>query len=165
MPNVIPVPVRVSVGVIGDGGVGVVKNFGAFNIVPYATTRNGSLEIERWLYIDQHGDTADLNDRFLLNIMPKKLLCHICVHTFEAEIEQLPLVISIDDERWQFPMRAIELHEEQVHYQVEIEGEWMTLTEGYIGDLLSEDMLIYAAREVLPTIDFADHETVYDEMN
>lgn len=165
MPNIIPVPVLVSVGVTGDNGKGSVRNFGSFSLVPYATTRNGGLDIDRWLYMDRHGETSDLNDRYLFNIMPKKLLCHVCIHTFEEERDHLPLVITIDDQQWRFNMRAIEMEEEEVHYQVEIEGEWMTLTEAYIGDMITDDMLIYAERELLPTIDFADHSSVFDQMS
>lgn len=165
MPNIIPVPVVVSVGISGDNGVGTVRNFGSFSLVPYATTRNGGLDIDRWLYIDRHGDTAEMHDRFLFNIMPKKLLCHVCVHTFEAERDHLPLVVTIDDQQWTFPIRARELEFQEVHYQIEIEGEWMTLTEAYISDMVDEDMLIFAERELLPTIDFADHGTVFDQMS
>lgn len=164
MPKIIPVPVNVSVGVTGDNGRGGVRNFGSFSLVPYATTRNGGLDIERWLYLDRNGDASDLNDRYLFNVMPKKLLCHVCIHTFEEEREHLPLVITIDDQQWTFPIRAVELEFQEVHYQIEIEGEWMTLTEAYIGDMVNEDMLIYAERELLPTIDFAHQDSVFDQM-
>lgn len=164
MSRIIPVPVVVSVGLTGDGGIGTVRNFGSFRIVPIATTRNGSLEIAGWHYLDLDGEAVDLNDRLLFNVMPRKLLCHICVNTFETEREHLPLVIGIDDQQWRFPMRARELIPNQVHYQVEVEGEWMTVTEAYIGDILGDEQLMFAEREILPTIDFSDPSQVYDEM-
>jgi hypothetical protein len=165
MPNIIPVPVVVSLGVAaskGDGGG--VRNFGSFSLVPYASTRNGTLDIDRWFLL-RSGEAEDLDEAPLFSVMPRKLLWHVCQHTFESELESVSVVITIDDERWMFPMCARELEYEQVHYMIEIEGEWMRLTEVSIGDIISEEQFTFAAREVLPTIDFADPSSVFDEMN
>lgn len=165
MPNIIPVPVMVSLGVAATKDEeGSVRNFGAFNLVPYASTRSGSLDIERWFLL-RGGETEDLEEVPLFSVMPRKLLWHVCQHTFESELEYVSVVITIDDERWTFPMCAKELEYEQVHYMIEVEGEWMRLTEVSIGDVISEEQFTFAAREVMPTIDFADPSSVFDEMN
>ena len=163
MPNIIPVPVMVSLGVSAANDRTNVRNFGAFNLVPYASTRSGTLDIDRWLLM-RSGDISELDETPLFSVMPKKLLWHVCQQTFESEQESIPLVLTIDDERWTYPMCARELEYEQVHYMIEIEGEWLRITEVAISDLVSEEQFAFAAREVLPTIDFADPSAVFDEM-
>lgn len=166
MASIIPVPVIVSVGIkTGMGADGVTRNFGAFRIVPYVSNRNGSLEIDSWYLVDPDGDTVDLNDRFVFNIMPRKMLDTICQLTFESDRPDVPMVITIDDQTWTYPMRAREIEYEQVHYEIEIEGDWMRLTEAYVGDLLDEEHFMFAERELLPTIDFGNVSAVMDEMN
>ncbi len=163
MPNIIPVPVVVSFGA-GDQSGQSVRNFGSMNIVPYATTRNGGLEIVNWLIMDRDGETCDLNERMILEVLPQKLLMHICRYTFETDTEWLPLVVTIDDETWTFPMRARELEYEEVHYEIEVECEWTRISEVYVGDIVSEDQTVFAERCVLPSIDFGSQEAVYSEM-
>lgn len=163
MPNIIPVPVAVSFGV-GDQSGQNVRNFGSMNIVPYATTRHGGLEIVKWLILDRDGETCDLNERMILEALPQKLLMHICRYTFETDIESLPLVVTIDDETWTFPMRARELEYEEVHYEIELEYEWTRISEIYVSDVVGEDQTVFAERSVLPSIDFGSAEAVYSEM-
>jgi hypothetical protein len=165
MPNIIPVPVTVSLGVTAASKEdrGNVRNFGAFSLVPYASTRSGSLDIDRWLLL-KSGEVSELDETGLFSVMPKKLLWHVCQQTFESEVDAIPMVITIDDEQWTFPMCARELEYEQVHYMIEIEGEWLRITEVALSDLISEEQFAFCAREVLPTIDFADPSAVFDEM-
>jgi len=166
MPNIIPVPVTVSVGVPASVDEhGSTKNFGSFKLVPYATTRGGSLDISRWLLLTPEGDPEELEDVSIFTVMPRKLLWYVCQHTFETDREYVPLVITIDDEKWTFPMCARELEYEQVHYMIEVEGDWMKLTEIAISDIIGEEQFVFCEREVLPTIDFADPQAVFDEMS
>lgn len=166
MPNIIPVPVTVSVGVSAKNGErGGVRNFGAFRLLPYASTRNGSLDIVRWLVMSPSGEPEELEDVTLFSVMPRKLLWHVCQHTFEADLESVVVVITIDDEQWTFPMCARELEYEQVHYMIEVEDEWMKITDMSVAELIGEEQFVFAEREVLPSIDFGDPQAVFDEMN
>lgn len=168
MAKIIPVPVDVRLGV--PGGLHGTDDkdprfFGTFSIVPYATARNGSLEVERWMVLDRNGYSDELNDILLFSVMPKKLLDHVCVSTFETEKPWINLIVDIDDERWFFPIRARELEHEQVHYEVDVDGEWMLLPNMYVGDVLSEEQFLFAERAVLPSIDFGSQEAVLNEMH
>lgn len=166
MPNIIPVPVTVSLGVAaGDGDQGTVRNFGAFRLLPYATTRGGSLDIARWLLMSPSGEPEELEDVSLFSVFPRKLLWHVCQHTFEADRESIPVVFTIDDQRWTFQMCAKELEYEQVHYMIDIEGEWIKITEMSIAEIIGEEQFVFCEREVLPSIDFGDPQAIFDEMN
>lgn len=166
MSSIIPVPVIISVGIkTGLGPEGETRNFGSFRIVPVVTTRSGSLEINSWLLLERDGDMVELNDRFVFGVMPRKMLDKICQLTFESDRPSVPMVLTIDDQKWQYPMRARELEYEQVHYEIEVQGEWMKLTEAYVGDILDEEQFMFAERELLPTIDFANYSSVMDQMN
>lgn len=166
MPNIIPVPVTVSVGIAADAGNrGPVRNFGAFRLLPYATTRGGSLEISSWLLMSSSGEPEDLDDVPLFTVLPRKLLWHVCQNTFEAELESVSVVLTIDDERWTYQMCARELEYEQVHYMIEIEGEWIKITEMSLSELVGEEHFVFCEREVLPSIDFADPSAIFEDMN
>lgn len=166
MPTIIPVPVRVSVGVTSpDDKKGIVRNFGSFKLFPYATTRNGALEVAKWLLMTSSGDVEELDDVALFDVIPKKLLWHVCQNTFESDVKSIPMVLTIDDQSWKFQMCAKELEYEQVHYMVEVEDEWMRTTEVSVADLIGEEQFVFCEREVLPTIDFCDISTVLDNMN
>ncbi len=165
MPNIIPVPVVVSVGVSAERGA-TTKNFGSFRIVPYVTTRHGAMEIASWLHMNKAGEAEELVDVALFTLLPKKLLWHICRYTFETDPPKaLQIVFTIDDESWSYPIRAQELEYEEVHYMVDVEGEWMRIGEIGLSDILTDDQLIYADREVRGAIDFGDQAAVFDEMN
>lgn len=166
MNNIIPVPVRISVGVpAGPDPRGEVRNLGSFRIVPYATTRGGTLDIDGWRLLEEDGETCALDDRMLFGVMPRKLLCIVCQQTFETDRPSMPVVLTIDDETWRYEMRARELEYEQVHYEIEIAGQWMRMIDTYVGDLLDDEHFAFAAREVTPNIDFGHAETVYNDMN
>lgn len=166
MPNIIPVPVVVSVGISATPqDQRTIRNFGSFKLLPYATTRGGSLDIARWLLMVPGGETRELDEAVLFGVLPRKLLWHVCQHTFESERESIPMVITIDDQSWVYPMCAKELEYEQVHYMVEIEGEWFKVTDVTVNDIVSEEQFAFCEREVLPSIDFGDPSAVYENMN
>lgn len=166
MPSIIPVPVTVSVGVSPANDVsGSVKNFGSFKLLPYATTRNGTLEVAQWLLMMANGEAEELEEVSMFEVIPRKLLWHVCQKTFEADIESIPLVFTIDDQQWKFPICARELEYEQVHYMIEVEGEWLKLTELPISEVIGEDQFIFCEREVLPTIDFGDIPSIIENMS
>ncbi len=165
MPNIIPVPVTISVGVpAGPDENGGTKNFGAFRLVPYASTRGGSLEIARWMLMNSTGDIEELDEVSLFSVLPRKLLYHICRYTFESEREHMPLVITIDDQTWSYPMCARELEYEEVHYMIEVHGEWMKISEVALNEILDEEHYMFCERDALPTIGFGDPEAVFNEM-
>lgn len=165
MPNIIPVPVNIVIGVIPvTGNENYERKFGSFSILPYATNRNGGLDISRWV-IHSGGEFDELDEASLFSIMPKKLLHHICKYTFESEVDSIKIYFQIDDQKWYYPMSAQELEYDQVHYMVEIDGEWHKMTEVPVSEVISEEQLIFAEREVLPSIDFGDPQSVFDEMN
>jgi len=168
MAKIIPVPVEVSLGVPGGiDGRGEPRFFGKFAIVPYATARNGELEVARWMVLDADGYSEELNERMLFSVMPLKLLDHVLSTTFEnEERDTVDMIVEIDGERWSFPMRARELEDrlDEVHYEIQIYDEWFLLLETFLDDILSDEQFAFAEREVLPCIDFGHAETVMSEM-
>lgn len=157
MPKLIPVPVTVKVS-LGE------VTYGRFSILPYATPRNDTLEIDRWLVLDKDEEHHELYELLLFSVMPRKILCKVCVETFETGKEQLPVTFTIDDQSWIFPMRARELEYEQVHYEIEVSGEWFRLTDTYVGDIISDEQAMFAEREVLPNIDFGYSHEIRENM-
>lgn len=159
MSYFVPVPAEIRV---ADAS----RPYGKFFIFPIVSERGGEVQIDRWQTRTAQGEDVGLYDVLLLRMLPRSLLCHICRETFEKE--ECPFVtvnFHIDDQKWSYSMRAIEREYEQVHYEIEIDDEWMSLTDVFVGDIIGEEQFPFAEREVLPSISFADPEALYNEMS
>lgn len=154
----IPVPAFVRMTLYG-------VNFGAFKIYPEAKRGADGLEIIGWTVKDKDDVDRNLFDLLAQSVLPRALTNKVCELTFDNEDKPfVPVMFHLGDESWMFPMRAVEKEWETVHYEIEIEGEWMELIETYVGDLIPEDMLIFAEGEVRPNVDFGSDQEVFNQM-
>jgi hypothetical protein len=166
MSKLVPVPVQVKMELEG-------RVCGKFNIFPEAIQSHSGLEIKSWK-VEHEGSTNDLYDVLLISLLPRSLTFEVCKRTFE-ELEDpgnpdspsatVNFTITIDDESWSWRMRAVEQENETVHYQIDIEGEWMDMINTFVGDIIGEEQFPFAERAVLPQIDFGNRDTVLEQMS
>lgn len=159
MPHHIPIPAAVSISLRGVG-------YGKFEIYPEAKRGPDGLEIVGWTTKDADGVDRKLYDILAQSVLPRSLMNAVCRLTFENdENASVEVVFQVGGEAWVLHMRAIEKEWETVHYEVEIDGEWMEMIETYVGDLIHEDLFVFAENEVRPSVDFGNQGAVYEEMS
>lgn len=166
MSKLVPVPVEVAYDLQG-------RPFGKFQIFPEAIQSHSGLEVEGWK-VGREERVYDLYDVLLISLLPRGLTFEVCKRTFE-ELEDptdpdspaatVEFGLTIDEERWTWRMRAVELENETVHYQIDLEGEWMDMINTYVGDVIGEEQFPFAERAVLPQIDFGNRDTVLEQMS
>ncbi len=151
-----PIPITVQVDVSCRE-----QRYGHFDIVPYASERSGSLEVVFWrLY--RNGDMIEFNDVLIIEVIPQQLRSRILSETFESDRANddttIPIDIEIDGEEWTFHARARELEYEEVHYEIQIDGDWYRMSETYLRDLIEHEQLMIAEREVQPQVEWGSSE-------
>lgn len=158
MPHHIPVPAKVRVSLYG-------KSYGHFDIFPEAKRGGDGLEIIGWTAKDQEGSDRQLFDVLAQTVLPKALMNEVCRQTFERpHTPSVPVMFELGGENWFMPMRAIEKEWETVHYEIEINGEWMEMIDTFVGDIIDEDFFIFAENEVRPSVDFGNEDEVFAQM-
>ena len=158
MPQHVPVPAQISI-------LLEKRKIGSFPIYPLVTITGDGLEIIGWTARDRNDNDRGLYDILALSVLPRALLNDICRMTFENEKTPAVMVgFQIGDELWEMPMRAVEKEHESVHYEIEIDGERMEMLETYLGDIIHDDMALFAENEVSGSIDFGNMEAVYQQM-
>ena len=158
MPHHIPVPATIKI---------VMNNtrYNGFNIYPEVRRGQDGLEIIGWTTKDRDDVDRKLYDILAQSVLPRSLMNEVCRITFENEsIPSVPVTFTIGEESWVMHMRAVEKEYETVHYEIEIDGEWMEMLDTYVGDLIHEDLFIFAENEVRPSVDFGSQEDVYSQM-
>ena len=159
MAHHIPIPVEVKVALVD-------RHFGKFHIFPEAIYGQEGLEVVSWTVVDDEDNYRERYDLLLTSVISRKILHEVCRLTFENEIcPSVNLKVSIGEEKRSYPMRAVETDQEIVEYEISIEGEWMRLTNVFVGDVLDDDFLLFAELEVRPSIDFGHAESIYQEMS
>jgi hypothetical protein len=148
-----PIPITVRVDVSCKE-----QRYGHFDLIPYGSARGGSLEVVFWrVYRDR--DMIEFNDVLIIEVIPPALRSRILYETFESERAgentTLPIQIEIDGEEWTFHTRARELEYEEVHYEIQIDGDWYRMSETYIRDLIEHEQLMIAEREVQPQVEWS----------
>jgi hypothetical protein len=148
-----PIPITVRVDVSCKD-----QRYGHFDIVPYGSGRGGSFQVVFWrLY--RNRDLIEFNDVLIVEVIPQQLRSRILYETFESENARenstLPIQIEIDGEEWTFQTRARELEFEEVHYEIQIDGDWYRMGETYIRDLVEHEQLMIAEREVQPQVEWS----------
>ena len=158
MPHHIPIPAAVNLSLNG-------VKYGKFDIYPEAKRGPEGLEIVGWTTKDRDGVDRKLYDILAQSVLPRSLMNAVCRYTFENEEHpSVGVIFDVGGEAWILHMRAIEKEWETVHYEVEIDGEWMEMLDTYVGDLIHEDLFIFAENEVRPSVDFGNQDAVYAEM-
>ena len=159
MSHHIPIPAPVSIAMNG-------LNYGSFDIYPEARRGPDGLEIIGWTTKDRDGVDRKLYDILAQSVLPRSLMNEVCRQTFERDDNpSVSVIFEVGGESWSLHMRAIEKEWETVHFEVEIDGEWMEMIETYVGDLINEDFFIFAENEVRPSVDFGSQHAVYEEMS
>jgi len=159
MPHHIPIPASVKLALNG-------VNYGKFDIYPEAKRGPDGLEIVGWTTKDRDGVDRKLYDILAQSVLPRSLMNAVCRYTFESDDHpSVEVVFEVGGESWVLHMRAIEKEWEVVHYEIEIDGEWMEMIDTYVGDLIHEDLFVFAENEVRPSADFGNESAVYEEMN
>lgn len=158
MPHHIPTPALIKVEAAGN-------KFGAIEVYPQAIRGGDGLEIVGWTVKDAEQTDRGLYDVLALTVLKKKLMHKVCEKTFE-NIEQDSIFVrfSVGGESWEYQMRAIEREHETVHYEIEIEGEWMDMIDVYVGDIFNEEFHVFAEGEVRPTVDFGNDDAILEKM-
>ncbi|MFZ3481719.1 hypothetical protein [Sphingomonas sp. 3-13AW] len=148
-----PIPITVQVDVSCKE-----QRYGHFEIIPYGSGRGGSFGIVFWRLYRDH-EMIEFNDVLIVEVIPPKLRSRILLETFEAaeadERTTLPVQIEIDGEEWTFQTRARELEFQEVHYEIQIGGEWYRMSETYLRDFIEHEQLIIAEREVQPQVEWS----------
>lgn len=158
MAHHIPVPAAIEVSLFG-------VRQGKIDIYPEATRGGDGLEIVRWTVKDADGVDRQLFDLLAQSVLPRKLMNEVCRQTFENPNNlSVPVMFSVGGEEWAMHMRAVEKEWETVHYEIEIDGEWMDMIDTYVGDLIHEDYFVFAENEVRPNVDFGSASEVYEQM-
>jgi hypothetical protein len=147
-----PIPITVQVDVSCKE-----QRYGHFDIIPYGSGRGGSFEVVFWrLY--RNREMIEFNDVLIVEIIPQQLRSRILFDTFESERAgedtTLPIQIEIDGEEWTFQTRARELEWEEIHYEIQIDGDWYRMSETYLRDLIEHEQLMIAEREVQPQVEW-----------
>ena len=146
----IPIPVRVEISCKD-------QNYGHFEIIPYGSGKGRRAEIVFWRFY-RHKEMIEFNEVLILEVIPVNLRSRILRETFESEYARpdsvLPIDIMIDGEEWTFPTRARELEYEEIHYEIQIDGEWYRMGETYVRDLIESEQLMIAEREVQPQVEW-----------
>lgn len=159
MPHHIPVPAKIKITLFGS-------RYGVFEIFPEAKRGGDGLEIVGWTVKDKEGLDRQLFDVLAQTVLPRSLMHEVCRLTFERPHQpSVPVEFEVGDESWQLHMRAVEKEHETVHYEVEIDGEWMEMIDTYVGDLIHEDYFIFAENEVRPNVDFGHEDEILAQMN
>jgi len=158
MPHHIPIPASVKVSLYG-------VSYGAFQIYPEARRGPDGLEIIGWTTKDRDGVDRKLYDILAQSVLSRALMNEVCRQTFERDDNpSVPVMFEVGGETWAMHMRAVEKEWETVHFEIEIDGEWMEMIDTYVGDIIHEDLFIFAENEVRPSVDFGSQEDVYAQM-
>lgn len=145
------------------------KNWGGFDLTPFASTRSGELVITDWLvsFRESYRPTENVP---MASVIPQALLHRVCETTYDCsenggEHDRLyPVIMHIDGEEWTFNMRAIEREFEEIHYEIEVDGQWYSTADTYVSEFLTAEQLAIADREVMPQIEFGASEEVFAAM-
>lgn len=159
MAHHIPIPANINLSLRN-------VKYGKFQIFPEARRGPDGLEIVGWTTKDSDGVDRQLFDILAQSVLPRSLMSAVCRLTFESpDNPSVEVLFEMGGEQWALHMRAVEKEWETVHYEVEIDGEWMEMIETYVGDLIHEDLFIFAENEVRPSADFGSEGAVYEEMS
>lgn len=141
------------------------KFYNYIEIYPQVVRGGYGLEITGWSIKDEEEIMRGLYDVLLFTVLKRTMLHKICALTFENDkCKSIPVEFAIADEVYEFHMRAIEKEHEMVHYEIEINNEWMDLIDTYVGDVIDEEIFSYAENEVQKSIGFGADEEVYEKM-
>lgn len=158
MPHVLNTHAEVEVSVFG-------VKYSKFKLYPRVRNADGGLDIIGWATKNGRGVKVDLYDAHVSCCLNTPLLNHVCIVTFERENRnQVDVKFEIDGESWEYPMRAVEYDDETVHYEIEIDGEWMDTMSTFVGDIFTEEHFPFAENVVLSSMEFGRTDEVYAQM-
>lgn len=158
MPHILDTHAEVQVSIFG-------VTYCKFGLYPRVRNSDDGLDIVGWAAKNARGSKVDLFDALITNCFSTSLLNQVCIITFERENRsEVDVKFEIDGECWEYPMRAVEYDDDTVHYEIEIDGEWMDTMSAFVGDLITEEHFPFAENVVMASMDFGRTDDVYAQM-